>query len=91
MYYFYVMVGDQVGQEGRLGMDFMIPADVRLDLIDGTLCLSDEVRISLSWRRPPNRSTIHVVKVKDQHVVILVGGLTEVRFGKIPPKANLCI
>ena len=45
IYYFDVWVGDQVGQEAILGMDFMVPAGIRLDLADGTQCLPDEVRI----------------------------------------------
>ena len=52
VYYFDVWVGDQSGQEAILGMDFMVPAGVRLDLADGTLCLPDEVRIHLSGRLP---------------------------------------
>ena len=44
VYYFDVWVGDQVGQEVILGMDFMVTAGIRLDLADGTLVLPDEVR-----------------------------------------------
>ena len=44
VYYYDVRIGDQVGQEAILGMDFMVPAGIRLDLVDGTLCLPDEVR-----------------------------------------------
>ena len=46
-------MGDQVGQEAILGMDFMLPAGIRLDLADETLCLPDEVKIHLAGRRPP--------------------------------------
>ena len=53
VYYCDIWVGDQVGQEAMLGMDFMVPAGIRLDLADGTLCLPDEVRIHLAGRRPP--------------------------------------
>ena len=53
VYYFDVWVGDQVGQEAILGMDFMLPAGIRLDLADETLCLPDEVKIHLAGRRPP--------------------------------------
>ena len=35
VYYFDVWVGDQVGQDDILGMDFMVPAGIRLDLADG--------------------------------------------------------
>ena len=51
IYYFDVWVGDQVGQEVILGMDFMVPAYIRLDLAYGTLVLTDEVRIHLAGRR----------------------------------------
>ena len=43
VYYFDVWVGNQAGQEAILGMDFMVPAGIRLDLADGSLCLPDEV------------------------------------------------
>ena len=45
-------VGDKVGQEPILGMDLTVPAGIRMDLADGTLCLSDEVRIRLAGRKP---------------------------------------
>ena len=47
VYYFDVWVGDQVGQEAILGMDFMVMAGISLDLADGTICLPEEVRIGL--------------------------------------------
>ena len=78
-YYFDAWVGDQVGQEVILGMDIMIPAGIRLDLPDGTLCLPDEVKISLAGRRPPYRSTMHKITANDHHVVIPVRDSTEVR------------
>ena len=53
VYYLDVWVGGQVGKEVILGMDFMVPAGIRLDLADGTLCLPDEVQIHLAGRRPP--------------------------------------
>ncbi|KAG3151587.1 hypothetical protein PI124_g9909 [Phytophthora idaei] len=40
------------GQDSNLGMDFMVPAEIRLNLADGMLCLPDEVRIQLMGRRP---------------------------------------
>ena len=45
VYYFEVWVGDQVGQEAILDMDFMVLAGIRLDLAGGTLCLPDEIRM----------------------------------------------
>jgi hypothetical protein len=44
-------VGELAGQDVILGMDFMIPAGIRLDLADGTMCLPVEVRIQLAGRR----------------------------------------
>ncbi|ETO68298.1 hypothetical protein F444_14850 [Phytophthora nicotianae P1976] len=52
VYFFDVWVGEMTGQDAILGMDFMFPAGIRLDLADGTLCLPDEIRIQLSGRRP---------------------------------------
>ncbi|KAG3076426.1 hypothetical protein PI125_g21511 [Phytophthora idaei] len=43
---------DLAGQDAILGMDFMVPAGVPLDLADGTMCFPDEMRIQLSGRRP---------------------------------------
>ena len=51
VYNFDVRVGDQSEKEAMLGMDFMVPAGVRLNFSDGTLCLPDEVRIHISGRR----------------------------------------
>ena len=52
VYYFDVLVGDQLGLEAILGMDFMVPAGIRLYLAYGTLLLPGEVRIHLAGRRP---------------------------------------
>ncbi|ETI50611.1 hypothetical protein F443_05874 [Phytophthora nicotianae P1569] len=52
VYFFDVWVGEMTGQDAIIGMDFMVPAGIRLDLADGTLCLPDEIRIQLSGRRP---------------------------------------
>ena len=73
VYYFDVWVGYQAGQEVILGMDFMVPAGIRLDLDDGTLCLLDEVRIGLAGRIPPYRSNISAVHLSDRHVSIPAG------------------
>ncbi|OWZ16437.1 LOW QUALITY PROTEIN: hypothetical protein PHMEG_0009774 [Phytophthora megakarya] len=50
-YYFDAWVGILSGQEAILGMDFMVPAGIRLDLADESFSLLDEVRILVSWRR----------------------------------------
>ena len=91
VYYFDIWVGDQVGQDAILGMDFMVPAGIRLDLADGTLCLPDEVRIQLAGRKPPYRSTMQPITINDQHVMIPVGGSTEIRIGTGAPKAKLWV
>ena len=51
VYIFKVWVGPMAGQDAILGMDFMVPAGIRLDLGGGALCLPDEVRIQLAGRR----------------------------------------
>ncbi|OWZ14960.1 Eukaryotic/viral aspartic protease [Phytophthora megakarya] len=40
-------IGDLVGQSAIFGMNFMVPAGVRIDTADGTVCLPDEVRIHM--------------------------------------------
>ncbi|CAI5707733.1 unnamed protein product [Peronospora farinosa] len=59
VYIFKVWVDPMVGQDAILGMDFMVPAGIRLELADGTLCLPDEVRISVGGctEVPLKRST----------------------------------
>ncbi|OWY94247.1 Eukaryotic/viral aspartic protease [Phytophthora megakarya] len=42
---------DLTGQQAILGMDFMVPAGIRLDLAHGSISLPDEVQIQLSGRR----------------------------------------
>ena len=91
VYYFDAWVGDQVGQEVILGMDFMVPAGIRLDLADETLCLPEEVRIHLAGRRPPYGSAVHLIHVSDQHVVIPVGEPAEVKIGKATPSSKLWV
>ena len=48
VYNFDVWVGDQVGQEARLGMDFMVPAGIRLDLADKNYVY--QTRCELVWQ-----------------------------------------
>jgi hypothetical protein len=45
VYEYTMWVGQLRDQEAILGMDFMVPAGVRLDLADGSACMPDEVRI----------------------------------------------
>ena len=70
-------------------MDFMVPAGIRLDLADGALCLPDEMRSGLAGQKPTYLSTMRAINLNDQHVIISVGKLTEVRIGDGPPKAKL--
>ena len=77
VYIFKVWVGPMVGQDAILGMDFMVPAGIRLDLADGTLCLPDEVRVQLTGRRTLYNARVSDVKL-GRYVQISVGGCTEV-------------
>ena len=63
VYFFNAWVVDQAGQDAILGMDFMLPAGICLDLAYGTICLPDEVRILLTGRRSPYRSTVQAITV----------------------------
>ncbi|QQA74039.1 retroviral-like aspartic protease (plasmid) [Bacillus licheniformis] len=62
VYWFDIWVGDLAGQDAILGMDFMVPAGVRLDLADGTLCFPDEMRIQLSGRRPLYGAKMRIIR-----------------------------
>ena len=70
-------VGLIVGQDAIFGMDFMVPAGIRLDLENGTLCLSKEVRIQLSGRKTVRDNRVADVKL-GQYSRILAGGCVEV-------------
>ncbi|OWZ23622.1 LOW QUALITY PROTEIN: hypothetical protein PHMEG_0001474 [Phytophthora megakarya] len=50
VYFFDIWVGDLTGQQAILGMGFMVPAGIRLDLAHGSVNLPDEVRIQFSGR-----------------------------------------
>ena len=80
---------DQVGQETILGMDFTVPVGIRLYLAHGTRCLPDEVCRSLMGLRLPYRSTIQAINVKDHHIIIYIGGSTDVGIGVYPLKAEI--
>ncbi|EGZ04857.1 hypothetical protein PHYSODRAFT_342937 [Phytophthora sojae] len=79
VYYMHLWVGDLVGQHAILGMNFMVPAGVRIDTADGTACLPDEVHIQMIGRRPLYGAWMHPVNVKtpvrlepgDTHEVLL--------------------
>uniref|UniRef100_H3H639 RNA-directed DNA polymerase n=1 Tax=Phytophthora ramorum TaxID=164328 RepID=H3H639_PHYRM len=52
VYFLDIWIGELVGQDAILGMNFMVPAGVRIDTADGTACLPDEVRVPMIGRRP---------------------------------------
>ena len=62
-----------------------------LNLVDGTLCLPDEVRIGLAGRRPPYSSNISAVNLNDWHVSIPAGKSTDVRVGINPLRSKLWV
>ncbi|OWZ13093.1 hypothetical protein PHMEG_00013645 [Phytophthora megakarya] len=81
VYYFDAWVGDLTGQEAILGMDFMVPAGIRLDLADGSLCLPGEVRIQLSGRRQLFSGNSRQITF-DQHGNVPVAGSVEIAVRK---------
>ncbi|OWY94805.1 hypothetical protein PHMEG_00035360, partial [Phytophthora megakarya] len=50
VYFFDIWVGVLTDQQAIFGMNFMVPAGIRLDLAHGSISLPDEVRIQLSGR-----------------------------------------
>ncbi|KAE9299541.1 hypothetical protein PR003_g22966 [Phytophthora rubi] len=62
----------------------MVPAGIRLDLADGSLCLPDEVRIQLSGRRQLYNDKARIVRL-DQHLQIDVGDSMEVLMRRQTP------
>uniref|UniRef100_A0AAV1TZ67 Uncharacterized protein n=1 Tax=Peronospora matthiolae TaxID=2874970 RepID=A0AAV1TZ67_9STRA len=89
VYYFDVWVGDQVGQEANLGMEFMVPAGMRLDMADGTVCLPDEARIQLEGERSPNGAKIRQIAADEKNLAIPVGDSVEVNVGRGPLQLKL--
>ncbi|ETI53999.1 hypothetical protein F443_03141 [Phytophthora nicotianae P1569] len=71
VYVFNVWVGEMTSQNAILGMDFMVPAAIRLDLADGTLSLPDEIRIQLSGRRPLYDEHVSAVRLEELEVIEL--------------------
>ncbi|OWZ11301.1 hypothetical protein PHMEG_00015696 [Phytophthora megakarya] len=73
-YFFDIWIGDLSGQNAILGMDFMVPAGVRMDLADGSMRLRDEVGIPImvvrsvilerSLRIPVGRSEETAARIK---------------------------
>ena len=89
VYYFDVWVGDQVGQEVILGMNFMVLACIRVYFADGTLVLPDEVRIHIAGRRPLYGSFRQTIVISEQHLVLPVGRSAEMRIGNVQSNAKL--
>ncbi|OWZ00563.1 hypothetical protein PHMEG_00028213, partial [Phytophthora megakarya] len=77
VYYLDALVGELSGQEAILGMDFMVPAGIRLDMADRSLCLPDEVRFQLSGRHQLFNGNSRLITF-DQHHKIPVAGSVEI-------------
>ncbi|OWZ20273.1 hypothetical protein PHMEG_0005337 [Phytophthora megakarya] len=60
VYFSDIWVRDLTGQQAILGMDFMAPAGIHLDLAHGSISLQDEVRLQLSgkWRLYSDKAKI---------------------------------
>ncbi|ETO99707.1 hypothetical protein F441_22874, partial [Phytophthora nicotianae CJ01A1] len=69
VYVFNVWVGEMTSQNAILGMDFMVPAGIRLNLADGTLCLPNEIRIQLAGRRPLYGEHVSAVRLEELEVI----------------------
>ncbi|OWY91618.1 hypothetical protein PHMEG_00039723 [Phytophthora megakarya] len=76
VYFFDIWVGDLTGQQAILGVDFMVPAGIRLDLAQGSISLPDEVRIQLSGKRQLYSEKAKIVNV-GQYLRIQAGKLVE--------------
>ncbi|GMF25413.1 unnamed protein product [Phytophthora fragariaefolia] len=63
VYFMELWVADLVGQHATLGVNFMIPAGVRINTADGTACLPGEVRIQVIGRRPLYGAKMHPISV----------------------------
>ncbi|GMF20116.1 unnamed protein product [Phytophthora fragariaefolia] len=88
VYYFDAWVGAQSGQTAILGMDFMVPAGIRLDLADGSLCLPDEVKIQLSGRRQLSSANSQLITL-DQHLEVPEAEAIEVPIRSGPPRTQV--
>ncbi|KAE8993236.1 hypothetical protein PR002_g20301 [Phytophthora rubi] len=58
-------------------MNFMVPAGIRLDLADGSVCLPDEVKTQLSGRRQLYNDKARMLRL-DQHSQVNVGESVEI-------------
>ncbi|POM62539.1 LOW QUALITY PROTEIN: reverse transcriptase [Phytophthora palmivora] len=78
VYFFDIWVGDLAGQDAILGIDFMVPAGIRLDMAYGSISLPDEVRIQLSGRRQLYSDKARLVTV-GEHIHIEIGQSVELQ------------
>ncbi|POM66537.1 Hypothetical protein PHPALM_17586 [Phytophthora palmivora] len=78
VYFFDIWVGDLAGQDAILGMDFMVPAGIRLDLAYGSISLPDEVQIQLRGRRQLCIDKARLVTV-GEHIQIEIGQSVELQ------------
>ncbi|OWY94328.1 LOW QUALITY PROTEIN: hypothetical protein PHMEG_00035972 [Phytophthora megakarya] len=85
VYFFDIWVGDLTGQQAILGMDFMVPAGIRLDLAHGSISLPHEVRIQLSGRRQLYSDKAKIVNV-GQYLRIQAGESVELPLSSIHVK-----
>ncbi|POM71469.1 Hypothetical protein PHPALM_11964 [Phytophthora palmivora] len=78
VYFFDIWVGDLAGQDATVGMDFMVPAGIRLDLAYRSINLPDEVWIQLSGRRQLYSDKVRLVNV-GEHIQIEIGQSVELQ------------
>ncbi|KAE9262688.1 hypothetical protein PR003_g33448, partial [Phytophthora rubi] len=78
VYLYDVWVGEDLPPDYQviLGMDFMVPAGIRLDLGDGSMCLPDEIRVNLHGRRRIFSDKVRPVYV-GEHLTLEVAGSME--------------
>ncbi|OWZ12287.1 hypothetical protein PHMEG_00014576 [Phytophthora megakarya] len=76
VYFSDIWVDDLTGQQAILGMDFIVPAESRLDLAHGSISLPDEVRIQISGRRQLYSDMAKIVNV-GQYLRIQAGESVE--------------
>ncbi|POM71056.1 Hypothetical protein PHPALM_12428 [Phytophthora palmivora] len=91
VYYFDASVGALSDQEAILGMDFMVPAGIRLDLADGSLCLPDELRIQLSRRRQLFSANSRRLELGQDFEVAVGGSIKIPIYSRSSDRQRLCI
>ncbi|KAE9000722.1 hypothetical protein PR003_g18673 [Phytophthora rubi] len=78
VYLYEVWVGDDLPPDYQaiIGMDFMVPAGIRLDLEDGSMCLPNEIRVMLHGRRQIFSHKARPVCV-GEHLTVGIAGSVE--------------